>query len=252
MVLKWKIDFPAPKGEDVRFAYIYLPEDYDHSDKRYSVLYMFDGHNVFFDSDATYGKSWGMKEYLDRTKLDIIVAAVECNHSPDHGRLSEYAPYSFKEAGFGSFEGKGELTMDWYIHFFKKNVDKYFRTLPDRKHTYIAGSSMGGLMSLYALIQHNDVFGAAAALSPAVYLNRKEMAKLIKTTDVDPDTVLYMDYGSEELAQHKGGRKAFIKFCGLLLERGLYLTSRVVPKGTHSEASWEKQLPFVFDTLLYK
>ena len=66
MVNKWEIQIPELTGEEKRNAYIYLPESYQYEqEKRYPVLYMFDGHNVFFDSDATYGKSWGMKEYMD-------------------------------------------------------------------------------------------------------------------------------------------------------------------------------------------
>ena len=64
------------------------------------MLYMFDGHNVFFDEDATYGKSWGMKEYLEYTDAPLIVAAVECNRHPDNGRLSEYSPFNFRYERF--------------------------------------------------------------------------------------------------------------------------------------------------------
>ena len=55
----------TPKGKDRRL-HIYLPAGYDESDERYPVMYFFDGHNLFYDEDATYGKSWGMKSYLDK------------------------------------------------------------------------------------------------------------------------------------------------------------------------------------------
>ena len=75
MVNKWKIQIPELTGEEERNAYIYLPESYQYEqEKRYPVLYMFDGHNVFFDSDATYGKSWGMKEYMDYTQTQLKTA----------------------------------------------------------------------------------------------------------------------------------------------------------------------------------
>ena len=86
MVEKWNITIPELTGDEERRAYIYLPESYTNEpDKHYPVLYMFDGHNVFFDEDATYGKCWGMKEYMDYTQTQVIIAAVECNHSPDNG-----------------------------------------------------------------------------------------------------------------------------------------------------------------------
>ena len=69
MIEKWKVTVPILTGNEERNAYIYLPESYynGNEDTRYPVLYMFDGHNVFFDSDATYGKCWGMKEYMEST-----------------------------------------------------------------------------------------------------------------------------------------------------------------------------------------
>ena len=68
MIKKWTVRYPAVNGEEERRAYVYLPTMYEADpDRRYPVLYMFDGQNVFFDSDATYGKSWGMADYLDYT-----------------------------------------------------------------------------------------------------------------------------------------------------------------------------------------
>ena len=88
MINKWQITIPELSGEEKRNVYLYLPESYSYEqEKRYPVLYMFDGHNVFFDSDATYGKCWGMKEYMDRTGRQLIIVAVECSHDPDNGRL---------------------------------------------------------------------------------------------------------------------------------------------------------------------
>lgn len=96
MVNRHKIQIPELTGEEERNLYIYLPDSYDWDRERYyPVLYMFDGHNVFFDSDATYGKCWGMKEYMDHTNTQVIIVAVECNHSPDNGRLKEMLRSAF-------------------------------------------------------------------------------------------------------------------------------------------------------------
>lgn len=253
MVEKWNVVFPAPDGPEERCAYLYLPESYQYDQrKRYPVLYMFDGHNVFFDSDATYGKCWGMKEYMDYTGTQMIIAAVECNHSPKNRRLEEYSPYSFSDPKLGKFTGLGKETMEWIIHTFKADIDKRFRTLPDRKHTYIAGSSMGGLMSLYALLAYNDVFSKAAALSPSLWTNPAKIGNLIRESPLFPDTVLYMDYGSEELKNHAGMQKIFSKTAARLLDREVLLNSRIIPGGTHCEASWERQIPFFMNVLLYE
>ena len=92
--------------------------------KRAILCCMFDGHNVFFDSDATYGKCWGMKEYLESTNTPLIVVAVDCNHSPNNGRLSEYSPFTFEDPKLGYIRGRGRTTMDWFAHTLKGMIDE--------------------------------------------------------------------------------------------------------------------------------
>ena len=111
---------------------------------------------------------------------------------------------------------------------------------------------MGGLMSLYAVLKYNRVFSKAACLSPSVWVAPREIDRLINETDVKPGTVIYMDYGSRELSNHKNMAARLRKVANMLLEKDVFLTFRIVPKGEHCEASWEKQLPFVINTLLYK
>ena len=252
MIEVWDVSLPELSGEESRRAYVYLPEEALRDERlRFPVLYMFDGHNVFFDEDATYGKSWGLGEYLDAHRTPLIVAAVECDHDPNNGRISEYAPYSFSARAFGKIEGRGPQTMDWLIRSFKPEIDRRCPTMPDRAHTFIAGSSMGGLMSLYALSCFNSVFSRAAALSPALDFGPTKLEALLRAADFGADTVLYMDMGEEELGWRSTARN-FRRFTGLLLERGVRLTARIVPGGRHCEASWEKQIPFFLPTLLYE
>lgn len=252
MIETWNVTIPELTGDEERRAYLYLPDSYDREpERRYPVLYMFDGHNVFFDSDATYGKSWGMGEYLDEHEVPLIVAAVECNHHPDHGRLSEYSPYTFYDPDFGHIIGRGRITMDWFVHTFKPYIDWNYRTLSGRRHTCIAGSSMGGLMSLYALLEYNHVFSRAAALSPSLWVAPDRLARMVRGANVQADTVLYMDYGSREMGNHELMREQFARVAAQLLTRGLHLTCRIVPGGDHCEASWQRQIPFFLNTLLY-
>lgn len=253
MVDQWNITIPELTGREKRKAYVYLPESYfAEPGRRYPVLYMFDGHNVFFDQDATYGKCWGMKEYMEGTGTQMIVAAVECNHSPDHGRLKEYTPFDFREKGIGEIQAKGKITMEWMVNTFKKEIDRKFRTLPGREHTFIAGSSMGGLMTLYAVLEYNSVFSRGAALSPSVWVARRRMEQMIEQAKVAPDTVIYMDYGSEEFKNHANMRNLFARVAFLLMEKQILTVSRIVPGGQHCEASWERQIPFFMNTLLYE
>ncbi len=250
MIHKWNVTIPRLTGHKPRRAYVYVP-DWLEEGERLPVLYMFDGHNVFFDEDATYGKSWGLKEYLEYTDTPLIVAAVECNHSPNNGRLSEYSPYNFRYNRSRQIPGRGKATMEWFTKVFKRSIDQEFPTLPDRDNTFIAGSSMGGLMSLYALIEYNHVFSRAAALSPSLWVSPGKLENLIRSARLAPDTILYMDYGSQELSNHANMLHSLGKTVQVLLEKGVFLDFRIVPNGDHSEASWERQLPFFINTLLY-
>lgn len=110
---------------------------------------------------------------------------------------------------------------------------------------------MGGLMSLYAVLQYNHVFSKAAALSPSIWVAPTKLERLIRNVKLNPDTVVYMDYGSRELSFHSGMAKLFAKVTELLLVRRVMTESRIVPGGNHCEASWEMQIPFFMEALTY-
>ena len=83
MIEKFTLPYPAYTGEEERTVYVYLPDAFEENEKmRYPVLYMFDGHNVFLDEDATYGKSWGLGRYLDENEVPMVVVGVECTITP--------------------------------------------------------------------------------------------------------------------------------------------------------------------------
>lgn len=255
MIITKKLLYPAFTGEEERKLYIYLPKDYKkNTQKRYPVLYMFDGHNVFFDTDATYGKSWGLGDYLDRTKTPLIVVAIECHHGPNGERISEYSPYDFSEELFGDVTGRGDETMRYYIEELKPQIDRKYRTMTDREHTFLAGSSMGGLMALYGVFRYNSIFSKCAALSPSVFLCYKQMSDMVKKHTVTRDTTIYMDMGTEEIASgYEGGTaEGFAAFGNLMFQEGYALTMRIIPGGAHCEASWERQIPIFLPVLMHE
>ena len=243
-----KIRIPALPTEEPRRLYVYLPKEYARSERRYPVLYMFDGHNVFYDSHATYGKSWGMKEYLTRTGLPLILVAVECNHEGER-RMNEYSPWDLDIPEFGHLEGVGKATMDWMSGPLKAYIDRTYRTLPDREHTMIAGSSMGGLMALYAVTQYNDVYSRAAALSPCFWAGGEQLHELLKKHLRDT-TRVYMDYGTGEI---EPGETVDLTdmFTGAaeLSGAGAEVAARAVPGALHNEAAWEKRIPVFMEYL---
>lgn len=258
MIHYWDITIPELTGDETRRAYVYLPESYVKAQedknvepRRYPVLYMFDGHNVFYDDHATYGKSWGMKEFMDETKTELIIVAVECNHGMHYDRLKEYTPYTFVDPKVGKIKAKGDIYMKWMVNTLKPFIDEHLPTLPDRENTMIAGSSMGGLMSLYAVVKYNHIFGKAACLSPSVPFVKNKMINLIHNTELDPETVIYVDYGSEEMNYKKQIRAVATKLLSTLMYKNINLQCRVIPHGNHSEASWEKQIPFFMEVLMY-
>lgn len=246
MIDVFNVTIPSLTKKEERKAFIYLPVDYDEN-SGYPVMYMFDGHNLFDDEEATFGKSWGLADYLDYTRTQIIIAGVECNHEGDK-RLEEYSPVDFSDGGT-HIKGKGKKYMNWLVKDFKPFIDKNYATLPDRENTAIGGSSMGGLMTLYAMSKYGKYFSRGASLSPSLWVGGEEVLLFIKDAKFNKDTVIYMDYGSKEFSNHPTQRKVFAKTTQTLLEKGVNLTSRVVPGGTHSEVSWEQQIPLFMNVL---
>ena len=90
MIIKRPMYYPP--GNSDRLLHIYLPDEYYSSEERYPVMYFFDGHNLFFNEDATYGTCWGLKDFLDTWNKRMIVVGMECSHV-NQERLSEYCPY---------------------------------------------------------------------------------------------------------------------------------------------------------------
>lgn len=249
MVKKWNVTIPRLSGEKTRRVYLYLPDSYDKEpDTRYPVMYMFDGHNVFFDSDATYGKSWGMNKFMQKSKKQLIIVAVECNHE-GNSRLQEYSPVTFENPTLGKIKGKGRTYMQWLVGTLKPYVDANYRTMPDRLNTIICGSSMGGLMALYGACVYNHVFQRAACLSPSIWVDPGKVVELIAKANIRNDTCIYMDYGSEEMFNHAANGVALMTTSHLLLTKRVNLAMRIVPGGNHSEASWERQIPIFMDCL---
>ena len=111
---------------------------------------------------------------------------------------------------------------------------------------------MGGLISLYALLQYNKTFGGAMCLSPSLWTAPRKIYELITTANLNPETVLYLDYGANEMVWHKGMNEILPAIVGALYRRGIPLTFRIVPEGEHCEACWEKQLPIAINSMMYK
>ena len=240
----------TPKGV-VRTAHIYLPDDYAATDERYPVTYFFDGHNLFFNEDATYGKSWGLKEFLDGWDKKMIIVGLECGHEGNE-RLSEYLPYKAIPGHFHEFQPWGSKTMDWIVNDVKPVIDRDYRTLPSRECTAIAGSSMGGIMSLYAAVHYNQWFSKAGCVSSAMGFCMRPLMADIRKSPVDSNTRIYLSWGTKEAwgiknpnredrssKTYKWNKRA----ADGLRERGCAVKMECQVGGGHCEADWEKLVP---------
>ena len=247
----------SPKGKN-RPLHIWLPDDYETSGKSYPVMYFFDGHNLFFNEDATYGKSWGLKEFLDGWGRDLIMVGIECGHEGDE-RLSEYLPYRvYLHKFFRKFKPMGSVTMDWIVHEIKPVIDREFRTLPDRANTGIGGSSMGGIMSLYAGIRYNKWFSRAACVSSAMGFCMGSLMRDIRTCAIDKDTAFYLSWGTKEAYgntnphiedTHSKTYQWNKRAADALAAKGARVMRYCQVGGAHCEADWEKQNPLFMNFL---
>lgn len=160
--------FYSPQLDNERGIRILLPRDYFKSNRRYPVLYMQDGQNLFEAKTAAF-HDWKIPKTMDQLPLKRQVIVVGIDNTP--GRMDEYSPYRRGKHG-----GKGDLYVRFIVETVKPFIDREYRTLPDRANTGIAGSSMGGLIALYAALKYPSVFGRAGILSPSIWFNPKIMA----------------------------------------------------------------------------
>lgn len=240
----------TPNGKN-RPLHIYLPDNYYETDERYPVMYFFDGHNLFFDEETTYGKCWGLKTFLDNWHKPMIIVGMECGREGEE-RLSEYLPYPANYGTFTKFEPTGEATFQWIINDIKPMIDKEFRTIPFRECTGIAGSSMGGLMALYGVVHHNRWFSKGACVSSAIGFCMSSLMTDMDLNLMDPDTRVYLSWGTKEAFGVKD------EWSEDFSSDTYYWNREVADKvwdakakaklecqvgGGHCEADWEKLIP---------
>lgn len=248
MLIKENVVIPYLKKE--RMLHIYLPDDIQE-EERFPVFYMFDGHNLFLDEDSTYGKSWGILKYLSENNIRIIVVGIECNHKGNQ-RLREFSPYSFKDETWGNVRASGRKFLQWMTTDLKDYIDSNYPTLSDREHTYLGGSSMGGLMAVYGGAMFSNVYSKSACLSPFYdYVLTRLVRDLWKLDSLDNST-FYISYGRYEWRTKRDlarGVEENLEVMRALTYKGAKCYMHCYEHGHHSEASWEKELPVFFNEL---
>lgn len=164
----------APQLQAQKKIWIYLPKNYSTSTKRYPVIYMPDGQNLF-DAKTSYVGEWNIDEKLDSLNAQVIVVGIAHGNEK---RLEELTPYKNEKYG----GGKADDYLDFMINTLKPEIDKKYRTKPNAKNTTIMGSSLGGLTAFYAILKYPEIFGKAGVFSPAFWINRKDIVEYAENT----------------------------------------------------------------------
>ncbi|MBE9602390.1 alpha/beta hydrolase [Pedobacter sp. MC2016-24] len=229
--------FKMPQLNKQRRIWIYLPQGYAASAKKYPVLYMHDGQNVFDAKTSAYGE-WNVDEILDSLYQTNIQQAIVVGI--DHGgedRLKEYNPYDSK---YG--KGAGKAYVAFLVETLKPYIDAHYRTLRDAKHTSIAGSSMGGLISMYALARYPKVFGNAGVFSAAFWIAPEVYKEVAALLPKGTKAKVYFVTGGMEGGSMSTDMEQMYQ---LLNPKGKLKNIRMLEPadGKHSEWFWHREFP---------
>lgn len=163
----------APQLNSIKKIWIYLPKNYDLTQKKYPVIYMHDAQNLF-DAKTSFVGEWNVDEKLDSLNAQVIVVGIEHGNEK---RIEELTPY--KNAKYGG--GNADNYLEFIVKTLKPAIDTKYRTKINARNTGIMGSSLGGLVSYYAILKYPEVFGKAGIFSPSFWFNRKEITELTNT-----------------------------------------------------------------------
>jgi len=253
---------------------IYLPKSYFESNQSYPVIYMHDGHNLFYKKDASYKKSWNVHETLERLSIEnrgfeCIVVGIDGNSKTlGESRVIEYSLFKsykknnhytckkrFKRAGLG---GEGKAYLEYIIGELIPYIEDHYRVKKGYENRAMIGSSMGGLISLFAAILYPNHFSKIGAFSTAVWFNEDEIKSMAKSAEFRSDMKLYMDVGGKEEAANRKRGKGFNEYlkenCELaeILSRRIdasYFHFYIEKNGIHDENAWARRFPGALEFL---
>lgn len=232
--------FFMPQLSRYRRVWLYLPPNYLSSNKKYPVLYMHDGQNLFDKFTSGYGE-WGIDECMDsllaKGKQATIIVGIDNGGTT---RMNEYNPYEFTwqdSSASKTFSPEGEAYIDFITQTLKPFIDKNYRTLPSKENTIIAGSSMGGVISYYAVLKYPEVYGKAGIFSPAFWTSGalKEFTDSV-SKKVNAKFFFYM--GGQEGEKNIQLMNEMAEKLGTNSNTMIY--SVVDEAGKHNEAAWHK------------
>ena len=236
-VLAQRLAMPGLGRE--RTLRLYLPPSYESAPgKRYPVIYMHDGQNLFDDA-TSYAGEWGVDETMDAFArmrgFEAIVVGID---NGGEERLRELSPWTNPKYG----AAQGEQYMAFVVDVVKPFVDTHYRTRPDREDTAIAGSSMGGLISHYALLRYPQVFGKAAIFSPSYWFSNEVYTQ----TAAHPwpaGTRSYFYIGGREGDESVADVRRMLPLLATPDHAVRDVTLHVEPDAQHNERAWRAEFP---------
>ncbi|MBH9553661.1 alpha/beta hydrolase [Inhella gelatinilytica] len=261
-----------PRELAARPVEVWLPPGYDPQRRRYAVIYAHDGQ-MMLDPGSTWNKrAWELDRMaaplLTQGQLTDFIVVAPWNGGET--RRAEYFPQGFlphlpgplreryvREALLG--RPLGDAYLRYLVEEVKPRVDAQYATRPERQHTHLLGSSMGGLISAYGLCEYPRVFGSAACLSThwiGLWERNDEFpaAAVAYLTERAPDPATvrwWMDRGDQELdAQYDMAQARIDAFCGARGFKAPTFVSRVYAGTGHNEGAWRDRLPDVLSFLL--
>jgi alpha-glucosidase len=239
----WNESMEIPQLGRNRRIWVYLPKDYgEMPDKRYPVIYMHDGQNVF-DASTSYAGEWEVDETLTSMEAEgyygVIVVAID--NGGTH-RIDEYSPFTNPQYG----GGEGDAYLDFIIEILKPAIDSSFRTLDGPQNTGIMGSSMGGLISHYAHFRNPEVFGRAGILSPAYWFSSQYFS-YTSTVGKTDSSRLFLLAGTGEQAISASTQQMY----NLLVSMGFNQdeVKLKISQGFHNEAFWASEFRNIVEWL---
>jgi predicted alpha/beta superfamily hydrolase len=237
----------SPQLGNVRDVQVYLPPSYADTGRHYPVVYMHDGQNLF-DATTSFAGEWHVDETLERigpSGFETIVVAIP-NMGAD--RAAEYTPFEDRYRG----GGRGDAYLDFIVHTLKPGIDRQFRTRRERTHTGIMGSSLGGLISLYAFFRHPGVFGFAGVMSPALWWADRAILDYVAGYARWGGRI-YLDIGTAEGRAQVRNARLMVRLLRRSAERPRRNLMYVEDRGAvHHESAWsarfERAVRFLLPT----
>lgn len=252
-VRTFRANYTSPRLPASRPIYVYLPPTArENTLARFPVVYMHDGQNLFDPALSFAGVAWEVDRALDHGAADGSIAeaiVVGIGNSPDRG--DELTAVRDEVRGFG---GNGAAYLGMLTEEIKPLVDQSLPTLPERQHTFVAGSSLGGFMSLYAGLERADVFGGVGAFSPTTYWSNRWIVGQVQAMPAAPQRPrrVYLDSGDSGPSQDDAANTADLAavFEGLGYQRGVDFDYVLGQGDVHDEAAWQRRLPRALAFLL--